>query len=99
MGVKDLLVTRSKNAKILLIRYACKGLDIVPDMEKHSLNACHPVSVVFILSNTSHFIWRYKEMDLIYLGSPGGSVVKNLPASEGDAGVMGSVPGLGRSLE
>ena len=38
-------------------------------------------------------------MDLIYLGFPGGSVVKNLPASEGDAGVMGSVPGLGRSLE
>ena len=56
MGVKDLLVIRSKNAKVLLIRYACKGLDIVPDMEKHSLNACHPVSVVFILSNTSHFI-------------------------------------------
>ena len=30
------------------------------------------------------------------MGFPGGSVVKNSPVSEGD---MGSVPGLGRSLE
>ena len=30
----------------------------------------------------------------IYLGRPGGSVVKNLPASPGDSG---SIPGLGRS--
>ena len=30
-------------------------------------------------------------------GFPGGSVVKNLPASEGDAGDIGSIPGLGRS--
>ena len=28
---------------------------------------------------------------------PGGSVVKNLPASTGDAGDLGSIPGLGRS--
>ena len=26
-------------------------------------------------------------------------MVKNLPASEGDAGFMGSIPGLGRSPE
>ena len=38
MGVKDLLVIRSKTAQVLLIRYACKELDIVPDMEKHSIN-------------------------------------------------------------
>ena len=56
MGANDLLLIRSKNAKVLLIRYACKGLDIVPNMEKHSINVCHQVSVVFILSNTSHFI-------------------------------------------
>ena len=31
------------------------------------------------------------------LGFPGGAVVKNLPDSAGDAGVMGSIPGLGRS--
>ena len=36
-------------------------------------------------------------MYLTYLGFPGGSEVKNLPASEGDAGVTGSIPGLGRS--
>ena len=33
----------------------------------------------------------------LYGGFPGGSVVKNLPANAGDAGDMGSVPGLGRS--
>ena len=32
-----------------------------------------------------------------YGGFRGGSVVKNLPASAGDAGDTGSVPGLGRS--
>ena len=30
-------------------------------------------------------------------GFSGGSVVKNSPASAGDAGDMGSIPGLGRS--
>ena len=30
-------------------------------------------------------------------GFPGGPVVKNPPADEGDAGDKGSVPGLGRS--
>ena len=30
-------------------------------------------------------------------GFSGGSVVKNSPASVGDAGDMGSIPGLGRS--
>ena len=30
-------------------------------------------------------------------GLPGGSVVKNLPACEGDTGDMGSIPGWGRS--
>ena len=32
-----------------------------------------------------------------YLGVPGGSVVKNLPANAGDAGDMSSVPGSRRS--
>ena len=32
------------------------------------------------------------------MGFPGGSVVKNPPANAGDAGDVGSVPGLGRSL-
>ena len=31
-------------------------------------------------------------------GFPGGSVVKNLPASTGDVGDLGSIPGMGRSL-
>ena len=31
----------------------------------------------------------------IYMGFPGGSMIKNLPANAGD---VGSIPGLGRSL-
>ena len=31
------------------------------------------------------------------MGFPGGAVVRNPAASEGDAGDMGSIPGLGRS--
>ena len=31
------------------------------------------------------------------MGFPGGSVVKNLPASAGDMGDSGSIPGSGRS--
>ena len=33
---------------------------------------------------------------LFQLDFPGGSVVKNLPASAGDTGDTGSIPGLGR---
>ena len=33
---------------------------------------------------------------LYLLGFPGCSVVKNLPANEGDAGDAGLIPGLGR---
>ena len=36
---------------------------------------------------------------LLYMGFPGGSVIKNLPANAGNTGEMDSVPGLGRSLE
>ena len=33
------------------------------------------------------------------MGFLDGSAVKNLPANAGDSGEMGSIPGLGRSLE
>ena len=33
------------------------------------------------------------------MGFPGGSVVKNLPATAGGSRDMGSIPGLGRSSE
>ena len=36
---------------------------------------------------------------LLQLGLPGGTLVKSLPASAGDARETGSVPGLGRSPE
>ena len=38
-------------------------------------------------------------MDHLEGGFPGGTVVKNLPASAGDAEDMGSIPGSGRSGE
>ena len=38
---------------------------------------------------------KWERMDTC-MGFPGGSVVKNLPTN---AGYMGSIPGLGRSLE
>ena len=33
---------------------------------------------------------------LFFVGFPGGAAVKNLPASEGDMGDTGLIPGLGR---
>ena len=43
-------------------------------------------------------VLKLKNLALYYsTGFPGGSVVKNLPAKEGDAGGAGSVSGLGRS--
>ena len=44
----------------------------------------HNLKIFFTTSNT-------------YLGFPGGSVVKNLPASAGDIRDTGSIPRLGRS--
>ena len=40
-----------------------------------------------------------KTMNQVYMCFPGGPVVKNLPANEGDLRDMGSIPGLGRSPE
>ena len=42
---------------------------------------------------------QYKLWAQRLLGFPGGSVVKNLPANAGDAGVMGLILGWGRSPE
>ena len=42
--------------------------------------------------NACHF-WKWLKV----IGFPGGSVVKNPPANEGDAGDTGSIPALGRS--
>ena len=41
------------------------------------------------------FSIKKKKRSIIALGFPGGSMVKNPPANAGD---MGSIPGLGRSL-
>lgn len=41
VGKKDLLVITSKDARVWLMRHACKVLDIVPDMEKTLNKFCH----------------------------------------------------------
>ena len=40
---------------------------------------------------------KYRATYLRIVGFPGGSVVKNLPASVGDRGDVGLIPGLERS--
>ena len=56
----------------------------------------------FLLNNTTNNIFNYVSIYYIliyacvflYMGFPGGSAVRNLPANSGDAG---SIPGSGRS--
>ena len=43
--------------------------------------------------------WLYGKSYVVYRGFPGGTVVKNLPPSAGDAGDLGSIPASGRSPE
>ena len=40
----------------------------------------------------------YYRLLRIGMGSPGGSVVKNMPANTGDIRDVGSIPGSGRSI-
>ena len=55
---------------------------------------------MFILCCLSLKAWVLFWVRVEFLaGFPGGLVVKNLPASVGDAGDMGSIPGSGRSPE
>ena len=35
----------------------------------------------------------------MFMDFPGAAIIKNLPANAGDARDIGSIPGLGRSLE
>ena len=47
---------------------------------------------------TYTFFFKLKSVIFNYGSFPHGLVVKNLPANAGDAGDMGSIPELGRSL-
>ena len=47
-------------------------------------------------ANTAEDFVVYEAAMVRLLGFPGGSVVKNLPASAGDRRVVGSIPGSGR---
>ena len=48
---------------------------------------------MFDLCSPLEVLW----CQVLHLGFPGGSVVKNLPTNAGYAGDMGSIPELGRS--
>ena len=50
---------------------------------------------MFSLLFNIKYLKSYKGIE----GCPSGSVVKNLPASAGDTGELGSIPGSGRSPE
>ena len=70
------------------------AMDSYPRKQKHS-------SITLLYTNfhakkISLIIWRGNKING---GFPGGSVVKNQPASEGDAGDAGSVSGLEDPLE
>ena len=60
------------------------------------------MQIEFVLLFLKHFlrqegrIWKHSSKTS---GFPGGSVVKNLPASEAATGHVGLIPGLGRSPE
>ena len=56
------------------------------------------VSYLTHLSLSFRLLSFIKNLVRTRYGVPGGSVVKNLPSSAEDAGVVGSVPRLGRSL-
>ena len=47
----------------------------------------HAMNVVLLLQISFY---------IFIMSFPGGSVIKNLPASAGDTGHVGSIPGLGR---
>ena len=51
----------------------------------------------FLLCGIYAFVRKVNNKCILYLTPPGGSVVKNLPANEGDARDEGSTPGPGRS--
>ena len=81
--------------------------DLWPILNSGKSLPLHSTSKCFFLSPTHHFHWEYltwlfsefglhktKEMLTLVSGFPDGSIVKNLPASAGDAG---SIPGFWRS--
>ena len=52
-----------------------------------------------IVHGVSKSLTRLSEFHILYVGFPGGTVVKNPSANAGDTREAGSIPGSGRSLE
>ena len=65
---------------------------VVDDVLWQQKKADIPSSPVDLFSHGSRV-----GLDILSLGFPGGSVIKNLPANAGNAGDTGSIPKLGRS--
>ena len=62
-----------------------------------SWNPIHPLKLSTNMTSVSPFFTLYIPL-WPYMGLPGGSLAKNLPANAGDARDMGLIPGSGRSL-
>ena len=51
---------------------------------------------VIFLNRKTQYCQDVSSFQPVYKSFPGGSVVKNLPASEGDTGDVGLIPGSGK---
>ena len=69
-----------------------------PACLEQALLSALPLKQTMVPLDCSLIPHRPYQFHLVKLwGFPGASVVKNLPTSAGDAGIMGSIPELGRS--
>ena len=78
------------------------GIEPISLMSPALAGGCFTTSAPWILTQSSPWkglpLCGWSTFPLFFcLGFPAGSVVKNLPASAGDARDMGSIPGSGRS--
>ena len=66
------------------------------ELQSNRIGAEHSLSAYFIIINSNLYFLSTYTLPGIAVGFPGGSVVKNLPANAGDAGL---IPGQGKFYE
>ena len=82
--------------------YVCLSvykINCLPYLSIHHLSMYLSTSIYLIiyLLPMYYLYIIYLHLSIVYLGFPGGSVIKNLPVNAEDAGDTGSIPGSGRS--
>ena len=65
-------------------------------MLRYIFVSCHVIELPYQIERFSFKFFAF--FGYTTMGFPGGSVVKNLPANEGDARHLGSISGSGRGL-